>query len=303
MKIAFLGMRGRFSRIPFQTLITAGSDVCMVLVPAIDPAPAAPLVPLQPQRAPTHDALALPLLTPYLNENIVHLAWAHQLPIYAVRRMADPAVYALFQEVKPDVACVACFNQRIPTDLLDIPPHGFLNLHPSLLPAYRGPTPLFWQFRHGEEKTGVTVHWMDEGLDTGDIAAQEEVPLPDGILGPEAEATCARAGGTLLVEVLQRLQAGTQSRRAQSPGGSYQPAPGPEDFRLDTAWSARRAFNFMRGSIDWGRPYVLTINGKRLLLSEALAYTQHVRLDGPLQREGETVRIQFADGILRARLA
>ncbi|MEZ4833421.1 MAG: formyltransferase family protein [Caldilineaceae bacterium] len=65
-------------------------------------------------------------------------------------------------------------------------PHGFLNLHPSLLPHYRGPDPIFWQLRDGVEPMGVTVHWMDVGVDTGDIAAQAPVALEDGLSGPRS---------------------------------------------------------------------------------------------------------------------
>src|SRR5204862_1767507 len=100
------------------------------------------------------------------------------------------------------IICVACFSQRIPRIILDLPRLGCLNVHPSLLPANRGPVPLFWTFREGHQQTGVTIHLMNEGMDTGDILAQEPIEVPSGISYAQLELQCATLGGKLLARTV-----------------------------------------------------------------------------------------------------
>ncbi len=301
LRVVYMGMTGAFPIPPLTALLDANLTVRGVIVPAMHTGgntgmPAVvPIAPEQP-RSP------LPLANPYVAPNIVHIAWEHAIPVFEVRRLAAPETHALFAELSPDLVCVACFPQRIPAALLALPPLGVLNLHPSLLPAYRGPAPLFWAFRNGEHTIGVTVHFMDEGLDTGDIAAQAPITLPDGISGAEAERRCAMLGARLLVDTVQALAHGTLARRPQS-GGSYYPWPAPDDFAIDTAWPARQAFNFMRGTAEWGQPYPVEVGGARLLLESALGYAADERLNVPSIRSGDEVRIQFTPGVLRARVA
>jgi methionyl-tRNA formyltransferase len=175
-----------------------------------------------------------------------------------------------------------------------------LNVHPSPLPHYRGPYPLFWMLRAGERQFGVTIHFMDEQLDTGDIAAQAEVDLLDGISGEEADSTLSQYGAELLLEVLHRLGNHQLYRRAQPPGGSYFGAPQVSDFEIDATWSAQRAFNFMRGTGEWQRPYPIEIAGRRFALRQALFYSSHEVLDQPYWLLGDQIDIQFSPGVLRA---
>jgi methionyl-tRNA formyltransferase len=175
-------------------------------------------------------------------------------------------------------------------------------MHPALLPAHRGPAPLFWVFRGGERSAGVTIHFMDEGLDTGDIVAQESFDLPDGISGLDLGQRCDAIGGRLMAAALRSLRAGTLARRPQPPGGSYEPWPAPGDWRIDTSWTARRAFNFMRGTAGWGQPYIVQIDGEEIALSTAIAYDADAALGAALVPADGEVLIQFAVGVLRARV-
>jgi methionyl-tRNA formyltransferase len=169
-----------------------------------------------------------------------------------------------------------------------------------MLPAFRGPHPLFWQLRDGLTEIGVTMHRMDAGLDTGDIALQEAVALPDGLSGPEIEWLAGDAGGRLFVKALQSLATGNLSLQPQQPGGSRQGRPQEADFVLDRAWSARRAFNFLRGTTEWGRPYPVEVNERLWPLHRALAYYPEMSQDVPVKQEGNRVKIQFNPGVLEA---
>ncbi len=297
MRALLFGLPGGVSALVLQGLLDDGRDVAAVVVPAaavphLLPNPAPPVTHLMPP--------AVAGLSLGVTSDLLALAWSRGLPILALDDLSHADTLAALAAFAPDVAVVACFTQRIPPALLALPRLGFLNLHPSLLPAYRGPQPLFWQLRDGAP-TGATVHYLDEGLDTGDIAAQTAVPLPDGLDGPAAERQLALAGLGLLRGVLDDLAVGIVRRRPQGPDGSYQRAPGDEAFALATDWTARRAFNFMRGTADWGRPYRVEINGRVEWLATADEW-RDVELDRPSVRHGRHIVIRFAAGVLYARL-
>jgi methionyl-tRNA formyltransferase len=294
MRVLFFGMPGAFSLIPLDALLAAGVSPCGVVIPAPRAAPFAARSATPPK--PTG---IIPLAEPSTVPNIVARAWDHGVPVVELARERAPEARELLASLLPDVACVACWPRRIPQALLALPPLGFLNLHPSLLPAYRGPEPLFWIFHDGAQ-AGITLHFMDAMLDTGDLVAQMAVELPDGISGAHAEALCAAAGGRLLVETLRRFAAGEVARMPQPPGGSHQGVPQPEDFALDVGWSARRAFNFIRGTAEWGEAYPVYAGAERLVLREALAFDQDAVLDAPFERTGHITRVQFTPGVLTA---
>jgi methionyl-tRNA formyltransferase len=297
MRLLFLGMPGRFSSPPLAALLAAGADLAAVAVPAPPGTPAVTRLSAAPAPA------GLLPLAGGAPPNIIQIAAARGLPALALGRPVGPATLAALAELRPDLICVACWPWRLPPALLALPRHGCLNVHPSLLPELRGPEPLFWALRSGAERSGVTVHLMDAGLDTGDIVLQSDVDLPAGIGWADAEDRAATLGGRLLAEALGLLEAGRMPRRAQGPGDSYRPAPTDADFALDTGWPARRAFAFMGGTAAWGRPYPITLGGAELLLAEALAFDPARALGQPYIRSGDVVEIQHAPGTLSARLA
>ena len=296
MRVLFVGMPCATAAIVLEALVSAEIDLCGVALPAGPWARANAPAPIARLRPPM---LQLASAAPTLAER----AWAHGLPVLEVRRAAAPETRAALATLRPDVACVACFPLRLPPALLDLPPHGFLNVHPSLLPAHRGPAPLFWAFRAGEDATGVTIHRMDAAFDSGPIVRQARFALPDGMSGAAAEAGTARLGAQLLLAALRDLEAGHLAAQPQPPGGSYQAWPGAGDWRIGADWPARRAFNFMRGTAEWGGRYPLRAGHADLLLAGALSYTAEGTLGAPAVAEGELVRVQLAPGVLVARLA
>lgn len=300
MRVIYFGLAGLFSIAPLDALLAAGQDVCAVVLGAPDARLArdsAPIWRLELKPA----AASLPILNPVVEHNVVRIAIEHDIPIYELRRPQAPEVQRILADYAPDVACVACFSQRIPSALLALPRHGFLNVHPSLLPAYRGAAPAFWMLRNADVG-GVTIHFMDEGLDTGDLARQMAVHVPDGSSGEMIDRMLSFAGGQLLVDVLHDLEIGSLSRVPQPSSGSSAPWPTADDFVLQTDWPVRRAFNFMRGTASWGQPYPIAIGDRQMLLGTAIAY----RLDNevsPLRPPSEhEVLIRFADGTLLTTL-
>jgi methionyl-tRNA formyltransferase len=301
LRVLYFGMLGEYSRIPLLELLSAGMDICAVIIPAAE-RQKSPEIGLRPMPAPEL-ATQLPMVNPYVTPNIVHIAWDQQIPVFEMHNGSNGQTVNLLHELKPDVACVACFSQILPLSILSLPPLGFLNLHPSWLPEYRGPVPLFWTLRHGKQETGITVQFMTETADTGDIVVQAPVRLPDGISGSEAERLCAAAGAPLLVDTIRRLHGGDCPRQSQGEGGSYYPMPSAADFQIPLTWSARHAFNFIRGTEEWGRPYPVVVGDERILLSSAIGFRHHGELGRTITRAGKQVWLQFNPGVLQATIS
>ena len=297
MRAIFFGTHCAFSTIPLRILLEGDVEVKAVIIPAGRSIGDRPIVPLGPPAL-----QPIPVVAAAEEPTILSRAWERQLPVYQASRLGALETSEWLAQWQADVACVACFPKRIPAALLAAPRFGFLNIHPSLLPDYRGPHPLFWMFRNGDRHFGVTVHFMDAQWDTGDIAAQANVDLPDGVSGDEADRVLAHYGGELLLEVLHALEHGAVARRAQS-GGSYYSAPQDKDFVIDRTWSARHAFNFMRGTAEWGQLYPIELAGQRFFLQHAYFYAHDEVLGEPFQAFNDQIDIQFSPGVLRAQCA
>ncbi len=296
LRVLFMGMSGQFSRIVLGRLLASDIEVAAVVLSGPKGGTLRSLpVPGEGVGLLSKDKLELPVLnTPgdasrhgeALPASLLRLASEEGIPVFECGDIGQSDATGWLAAMSLDVVCVACWNRLVPASVLDIPRYGFLNVHPSLLPAYRGPFPLFWQYQAGETATGVTVHWMDAGLDTGDIAGQREIRFEDGLRGPEAEALCAWAGGDLLAEVLEMTARGESVRRAQPKGGSYFPAPSRDDFALDPNWHPQRAFNFIRATAEWGVPFRLASESSVQWLADAIAWREGAVLEPP--GEGRT---------------
>lgn len=236
-------------------------------------------------------------------ETLPSLATSQGLPLRGAPDVADPELARWAAALAPDFILVTCFEQRLPQALCAVPRHAALNLHPSLLPRYRGPTPLFWQLRHGEPAIGVTLHQLAREIDAGAIVAQVDCPLADGLDGVAIDERLGRAGARLFAAAVERYRDGTVETRAQvAAEASYHGPPAAEDFRVSSDWSARRLFNFMRGTGRWGRPYPITLDGREVLLHRALGYAADATLATPCQRVDDRLRFRCAPGVLEATL-
>lgn len=201
----------------------------------------------------------------------------------------------------PDVALVACLPARIPPPLLAVPRVAWLNLHPSPLPAFRGPTPLFWQLRAGARESAVTLHAMSERMDAGPVVACETWPLPAGAALSEIEAGLAAAGAALAADALAKLARGEalSLREQDESRASRQPAPAAGDFAIDPAWSVERAFRFVRGLREWRVPFPVAGTGRRLAIRDALAPCPGETPAAPWRVARDVLEIRLADGVLR----
>jgi methionyl-tRNA formyltransferase len=134
----------------------------------------------------------------------------------------------------PDLFVVVAFGQILPKSLLEIPKFGAVNIHASLLPRYRGAAPIAWAMLRGEKKTGITTMLMDEGMDTGDILMQAEIPIEKEDTGETLQGKLSSLGGRLLVETVKKMKATTLSPLSQDHSkATYAPPLKKDDGRID----------------------------------------------------------------------
>ncbi len=296
-RVIFFGIRCRMSLGPLVSLIERGVEIRAVVIPAprVHGRPVSPISSAIPRMSHAF----LPLAVPGKSETIDQVAARYGIPVLQAGSLHHPRTIDTLRALEADVVVVSCFPKRLPPSLLEIAPLGALNLHPSLLPAYRGPDPLFWIFRGGERKSGVTVHLMTAELDAGDIVSRRAIDLPEGIGGDALEEQCAEIGGELLADAVWALWEGTARRLSQDEReATYQSWPSTSDLVIDPGWSARRAFNFVRGVIPLGYTPVIETGTGRLAVSGALGFDEHAVLDKKIAIDGRELAVQCDPGVL-----
>jgi len=163
-------------------------------------------------------------------------------------KVRDASFLEEFYQLNPDMVVVTAFGQILPKALLDLPPYGCLNIHPSLLPRYRGAAPLHWSIIRGETTTGVTIMLMDEGMDSGDILLQEKTPLGPAETFGELHDRLAQMGAGLLLTAIEEVIAGAARRQKQDASlVTFAPRLTRETEKI--AWNDRVAdiVNLIRG--------------------------------------------------------
>ncbi|WP_028545064.1 methionyl-tRNA formyltransferase [Paenibacillus taiwanensis] len=156
------------------------------------------------------------------------------------------------RELAPDLIVTAAYGQILPKALLDIPRQGCINVHGSLLPGYRGGAPIQRSIMNGEPKTGVTIMYMAEGMDTGDMISRVEVPITDADNAGTLFDKLSTEGAELLRRTLPELLAGSVQAEAQDETlATYAPNLKREDERLDWTRSTRELFNQVRGLVPF----------------------------------------------------
>jgi methionyl-tRNA formyltransferase len=183
---------------------------------------------------------------------IKKLAPAIGLTVLQPVRIREPGIDAYLREIAPDVVVVIAYGQIIPERLLAIPRLGWINLHASLLPKYRGAAPIHWAIANGEVKTGVTTMRIDAGMDTGDILLTRETPIESTETTPKVSERLAEIGAPLLSETLRQLDAGVLRPLPQnSADATYAPILRRDDGRIDWRRSALEIYDRMRAFTPW----------------------------------------------------
>ena len=169
---------------------------------------------------------------------IKQLAAVHDIRALQPAKLRDRAAIAQIASLRPDLQIVAAYGQLIPTEILDLPPHGSLNVHASLLPRWRGASPISAAILHGDTETGVSIMLVDEHEDTGDILRQQSTPVDPSENAGELSDRLAQMGAQLLLETIPDWL-----------NGAITPIP------QDSARATRaRRVKKSQGRIDWQKP-------------------------------------------------
>lgn len=191
-------------------------------------------------------------------------ALAGELGVKAYKPANRRELHAAVAELKPDLAVVVAYGRLIPEETLALARYGFLNVHFSLLPKYRGAAPVQWTLINGEKVTGVTLFWLDKGMDTGPVFLRREEPVLESDDAASLFARLTAAGADLLAEGLARVAAGDIAREPQTGEPSLAPKLTAADAALDFSRPAAELLGRVRGLACGARArFFLERDGRR----------------------------------------
>ena len=243
MKIVFMGTPD-FARDSLEALVNAKHDIeAVITVPDKPKGRGMKLVPCE----------------------VKEYALQKGLEIYQPEKIRDnEEIINILKGINPDVICVVAYGKIIPKEILDIPKYGCVNVHPSMLPKYRGPAPIQWAILNGDTKTGVSTMYLDEGMDSGDIILQEEISIDENETSGELWDRTSKIGAKLLVETLKQIEENKAPRTKQ--GNDFSIAPMLEKEMARINWEEKSAIeikNLVRGLNPIMGAYS-TLNGKKI---------------------------------------
>ena len=244
MKIVFMGTPD-FSLQPLKKLIEAGHYVSLVLTREDKKRNRGELSP-----------------TP-----VKELAQELNIPVLTPSRMKDEALLERLNSERADFFVVVAYGKILPKEILDMPKFGCINIHASLLPEYRGAAPIQWSIIDGKKKTGITTMLMDEGLDTGDILKQYELPIADNETGGSLFEKLALLGGEAIVDTIDNFNNITPKKQGESTTG-YAKMISKSMGDIDFNKSAIEIERLIRGMNPWPSAYT-NYMGKVLKIWEA----------------------------------
>ena len=194
-------------------------------------------------------------------------ALEHDIPVFQPAKLRPPEVMARLRDWQPDLLVIAAYGKLLPTSLLDLPPHGCINVHASLLPKYRGAAPIQWAIAHGERQTGVTIMQVNEYMDAGDILLQKACSITETETGGSLHDTLSVLGAETLDRALGLLKHGRLVARPQDESQvTYAPAIKKEDGRIDWTQDALSIERRIRAFHPWPSAYT-SLRGRLLKIS------------------------------------
>lgn len=233
---------------------------------------------------------------------VKEVAMKYNLPVYQPKKVREPEFVEVLRGLKPDVMVVAAFGQIISKEILEMPKYGCINVHASLLPAYRGAAPIQWAVINGDKESGVTIMQMDEGIDTGDMIEKVVVPIAEDETGGSLFDKLSQAGAKLCVKVLQDLEDGKAVREKQ-PEESTTPYAKMIDKKMgaiDWEKPAKEIEQLIRGLNPWPSAYT-KLQGKTLKIWKAEVLEQDSK-EAPGQIAEVTkdsIAVQTGQGLLK----
>jgi len=229
------------------------------------------------------------------------LALEKGLPVHQPASFKDPAVWEQMRSLQPDLSVMAYVTLFVPEEAIAIPTRGTIQYHPSLLPMHKGPSSINWPIIFGETKTGLSIFWPDNGLDTGPILLQKEVDIgPDDTLGSIYFDSLFPMGVAAMLEAVDLVRAGKAPKVPQDPdAGSYEGWCRAGDAEIDWARPAAEVYNLVRGTNP--QPGAWTRHrDKKLQIFDSARIEGTGGAPGEVTAiDGETIEVAAADGRIK----
>lgn len=232
---------------------------------------------------------------------VKEVALKHDIPVYQPKRIREAEAVETVRAMNPEVIVVVAFGQIIPKEILEMAPYGCLNVHASLLPAYRGAAPIQWAVLNGDKESGVTIMRMDEGLDTGDMISKVIVPLDKKETSETLFDKLAMEGAKLLVETLPKVASGevVYEKQPEESPTPYAAMISKQMGEIDWTKSAVELERLVRGMNSWPSAYT-KLDGKTLKVWDA--YVENEDQTGDIgeiiSADKHGIRVQTGKGIL-----
>lgn len=218
------------------------------------------------------------------------------IPVYQPATLKSAEIIGVFRSLAPDAAAVAAYGKILPHEMLEIPRYGCLNLHASLLPKYRGASPIQSAVTSGETVTGVTVMQMDEGLDTGDILLQRQIPIRESDNAVSLSRTLSLEGARLFAEAFRLLESGELNPEKQDESRACRCGMLRSDSgKITRSATEREAFNLVRGLLPWPCAF-FTAAGKQYKVFSAKEAGMCDEAAGTLFARGGNLYLSCKDG-------
>ncbi len=222
----------------------------------------------------------------------------HGIPVFQPETLRDGVAEEQLKEIAPDVIVVVAYGKILPKEILSVAKYGCINGHASLLPKYRGASPIQWCIVCGEEKTGVTTMYMDEGMDTGDILEQTEVLIGENETAEELFERLSEISAELMVSTIGKLEKGAVKPQKQNEAeATYAPIIKKEMAFIDFKnMTAREVFNAVRGYYSWPCAYFM-LDGKRIKIIKTAVGERSGLEAGCVAESNQSLSIVCADGV------
>lgn len=215
---------------------------------------------------------------------VKEIALDNNIEVYQPKTLKSQDILNIIRGISPDVIVVVAYGKILPKNILDVPKIGCVNVHGSLLPKYRGAAPIQWSIINGEQETGITTMFMDEGLDTGDILLKEITCINDNETSGDLYERLSKIGAKLLIKTLKGLEKGEIIRMKQGKGESYAPPLNKSLAEINFNKTATEVHNLIRGLNPWPIAYTV-IDGKNLKV-----YDSRIALNS-INAPGEVINI------------
>ncbi len=219
----------------------------------------------------------------------------YNIPVYQPQSVKTGEALDIIKEIAPDVIVVVAYGKILPKEILTSAKYGCVNGHASLLPKYRGASPIQWCIVCGEEKTGVTTMLMDEGMDTGDILETVEVLINDTETAEELFERLSDISADLMLSTIEKLEKGEIIPKKQEGKATYAPIIKKEMAQLDFNKSAKELYNAVRGYYSWPCAYFF-IDNKRIKVIKAAIGQKTTQKAGTVVDSNGKLSIACGDG-------